>query len=101
MLVSRWSRSPGESTVSWMRWGSLAIALAALLAGAPRSAGAAIHALSSDPPLVSGGDVLVQVDAPRQDASISIDLNGHYTKGAFPRDRRTGALTCPARGPTI
>src|SRR6266403_1521097 len=54
MLVSCWSRSPVDSTVSRMRWGPLAIALAALLAGAPRSAGAAIHALSSDPRLVGG-----------------------------------------------
>src|SRR5258706_148390 len=101
MLVSCCSRSPGESTVSWMRWGPLGIALAALLAGAPRSAGAAIHALSSDPRLVSGGDVLVQVDAPREDASISIDLNGHDITGEFRRDRRTGALIGLVGGLTI
>ncbi len=101
MLVSCWSRRPVDSTVSWMRWGPLAIALAALLAGAPRSAGAAIHALSSDPRLVSGGDVLVQVDAPREDASISIDLNGHDITGEFRRDRRTGALIGLVGGLTI
>jgi len=61
MLVSCWSRSPGESTVSWLRWapGHRAGRAAGWRA---RSAGAAIHALSSDPRLVSGGDVLDQVD---------------------------------------
>jgi len=34
-----------------------------------------IHALSTKPQLVSGGSVLVQVDVPRDDTSVRIDLN--------------------------
>jgi len=84
MLVSCWSRSPVDSTVRdgmgalASRWPRCWLARPARPARDPCT--------SSDPRLVSGGDVLVQVDAPREDASISIDLNGHDITGGVRRD---------------
>jgi hypothetical protein len=98
MSISGLYRNSGARAFSWI---PSVVVLAALQAGASGSACAAIHALSSDPRLVSGGNVLVQVDAPREGASLSIDLNGRDVTGEFQRDPRTGALIGLVGGLTI
>jgi len=101
MLVSCWSRSPVDSTVSRMRWGPLAIALAALLLArparpAPRSMHfRPIHAWSA-------AEMCWSRSMRRaEDASISIDLNGHDITGEFRRESANRCTDRPGRRSTI
>ncbi len=96
MSVSRLSGNPTTGK-SWPRSAALAVLLSTLGMAAAEAVETdagdhRIHTLSSRADLVSGGDVLVQVDVPRHDTSARIELNGQDVTGSFHRDARTGAL---------